>query len=87
MIALAMVSGLLYFAEIMKDTILQRQLLFIERMPMIRLIATDIDGTLVEEAAMNLNPEYFDVIREFRKREVLFVAASGRQRNSIEAFF
>ena len=87
MIALAMVSGLLYFAEIMKDTILQRQLLFIERMPMIRLIATDIDGTLVEEAAMNLNPEYFDVIREFRKRGVLFVAASGRQRNSIERFF
>lgn len=56
-------------------------------MPMIRLIATDIDGTLVEEAAMNLNPEYFDVIQEFRKRGVLFVAASGRQRKNIERFF
>ena len=83
MIALAMVSGLLYFAEIMKDTILQRQLLFIERMPMIRLIATDIDGTLVEEAAMNLNPEYFDVIREFRKQKFLFITASIRQKNII----
>lgn len=54
---------------------------------MIKLIATDIDGTLVEEGSLHLNLEYFEVIEELRRRDVLFVAASGRQRNSIERIF
>ena len=54
---------------------------------MIKLIATDIDGTLVEDGSLDLNPEYYDVIRELRKRGVLFAAASGRQRSSIEKVF
>ena len=54
---------------------------------MIKLIATDIDGTLLEEGTLDLNPEYYDVIRELRKRGVLVIAASGRQRASIEKVF
>ena len=33
---------------------------------MIKLIATDIDGTLLEEGTLDLNPEYYDVIRELK---------------------
>lgn len=54
---------------------------------MIKLIATDIDGTLLEDGTLELNPEYFDVIRELQSRGVLFIAASGRQRKSIETVF
>lgn len=54
---------------------------------MIRLIATDIDGTLVEEGTIDINPEYYDVIKELRKRGVIVIAASGRQRSSIETVF
>ena len=51
---------------------------------MIRLIASDVDGTLVQEGTSNLNPEYFQVIRTLRKRGVLFAAASGRGFESLE---
>ena len=54
---------------------------------MIRLIATDIDGTLVEEGTIDINPEYYDVIKELRNRGVRVIAASGRQRSSIEKVF
>lgn len=54
---------------------------------MIRLIATDIDGTLVKEGTIDINPEYYDVIKELRKRGVIVLAASGRQRSSIEKVF
>lgn len=54
---------------------------------MIRLIATDIDGTLVEEGTIAINPEYYDVIKELRNRGVRVIAASGRQRSSIEKVF
>lgn len=46
---------------------------------MIRLIATDIDGTLVKDGTLNLNPEYMTVIGKLRKKGVTFVACSGRQ--------
>lgn len=54
---------------------------------MIRLIATDIDGTLVEEGTLDINPEYYEVIKELRNRGVRVIAASGRQRSSIEKVF
>ena len=31
---------------------------------MIKLIATDVDGTLVKDGTMTINPEYMTVIRE-----------------------
>lgn len=54
---------------------------------MIKLIATDIDGTLLKDGTLDLNPEYYDVIRELRSRGVIFLAASGRQRESILKVF
>ena len=34
---------------------------------MIKLIATDIDGTLLADGTLKINPEYYDVIKELRK--------------------
>ena len=51
---------------------------------MIKLIATDIDGTLVADGTLDLNPEYYDVIKELKRRGTIVLAASGRQRASIE---
>lgn len=54
---------------------------------MIRLIISDIDGTLVPEGGSNINPEYMTVIRELLDLGVQFAAASGRQASSIDAVF
>ena len=50
---------------------------------MIRLIATDLDDTLLPEGTFDLNPEYYDVIRALTGKGILFVAASGRHTTSI----
>ncbi|MCD7745206.1 MAG: Cof-type HAD-IIB family hydrolase [Lachnospiraceae bacterium] len=50
---------------------------------MIKLVVSDIDGTLVPDGSSQINPELFDVIRELKKRGITFVAASGRQYESI----
>lgn len=54
---------------------------------MIRLIVSDIDGTLVPEGSTELNPEYIEVIRALTDRGIEFAAASGRQASSIRAVF
>ena len=54
---------------------------------MIKLIATDIDGTLLADGTLKINPEYYDVIKELRNRGVRVIAASGRQRSSIKKVF
>lgn len=54
---------------------------------MIKLIATDIDGTLVQDGGSTVNPELYDVILKLRGKGVQFAAASGRQWASIEALF
>ena len=41
---------------------------------MIRLIVSDIDGTLVPEGGSGLNPEYMEVIRTFAGLGVQFAA-------------
>jgi Cof subfamily protein (haloacid dehalogenase superfamily) len=50
---------------------------------MIKLVATDVDGTLVKEGTMSLNPEYHDVIRSLNDKGIKVVFASGRQYKSI----
>ena len=35
---------------------------------MIKLIASDLDGTLLPEGTMDVNSELFDVIRRLKKR-------------------
>lgn len=54
---------------------------------MIRLIVSDIDGTLMPEGGNHINPEYMDVIRELTDRGAVFAAASGRQAESVDAVF
>lgn len=54
---------------------------------MIRLIISDIDGTLAPEGATGIHPEYMDVICALRECGVEFAAASGRQASSIDAIF
>ncbi len=54
---------------------------------MIRLIISDIDGTLVPEGESRINPEYFEVIQELIDKGIRFAAASGRQVTSVDAVF
>ncbi len=39
---------------------------------MIKLIVSDVDDTLVPEGSVDLNPEYFDVIRKLQEKGVIF---------------
>ena len=54
---------------------------------MIKLIASDIDGTLVKDGCHDINPELYDVILKLREKGIQFAAASGRQWGSIESIF
>lgn len=54
---------------------------------MIKLIATDVDGTLVKDSSPSIYPEIFEVIRELRERDIIFAIASGRQYHSIANMF
>ena len=54
---------------------------------MIKLIVSDVDDTLLPESTMDLNPEYFEVIKKLQEKGVIFVAASGRQKVSIKKVF
>lgn len=54
---------------------------------MIKLIVSDIDGTLVRDGENVLNPEYFQEILRLREKGIQFAAASGRQWHSIERIF
>lgn len=49
---------------------------------MIKLIASDIDGTLLPEGTKELNPEIYDLILELKEHGIHFVVASGRQLES-----
>lgn len=54
---------------------------------LIRLIASDIDGTLLHDHGTSVNPEYFSVIRKLSDRGINFCAASGRQYQSLLKLF
>ncbi|MBQ2985959.1 MAG: HAD family hydrolase [Tyzzerella sp.] len=54
---------------------------------MIKLVASDIDGTLLPEGNKVLNPEIYDIISELKKHDIHFVVASGRQLESQELLF
>ena len=54
---------------------------------MIKLIASDIDGTLVEESSHKINPEYFKVIEDLKEVGIRFCACSGRQYASMLDIF
>ena len=46
---------------------------------MIKLIASDLDGTLLKNGAQMLSPEIFELIPALKEKGIHFVAASGRQ--------
>ena len=54
---------------------------------MIRLIASDVDGTLVKESTPWIYPEMLSAIREWTDRGGYFCVASGRQYYSIRHMF
>lgn len=54
---------------------------------MIKLIASDIDGTLIQDSTPNLYPEMINAIRELKEKGILFCAASGRQYASLRNVF
>lgn len=54
---------------------------------MIKLIVTDVDDTVVPEGESVINPEYYEVIRECRKKGILIGVASGRQKPCVKKLF
>ena len=54
---------------------------------MIKLVASDLDGTLLLNGAQQLPEEIFPLIRELKKLGILFVAASGRQYPNMRRLF
>lgn len=54
---------------------------------MIKLIASDIDGTLIKDSTPDLYPEIETAIRKLTEQGILFCAASGRQYESIKNVF
>lgn len=54
---------------------------------MIKLIASDIDGTLIPDSTPDLYPEMVEEIKKLTDRGILFCGASGRQLASIRRVF
>lgn len=54
---------------------------------MIKLIASDIDGTLIKDSTPDLYPEMVRAVNSLMKQGILFCAASGRQYQSIRNVF
>ncbi len=54
---------------------------------MIKLIASDIDGTLVPDGTDRIDPEMMGVIRRLRDKGIYFAGASGRQFLSMKKLF
>nr|WP_296042450.1 HAD family hydrolase [uncultured Blautia sp.] len=54
---------------------------------MIKLIASDLDGTLLLNGAQSLSEELFPLIKKLKEMGILFVAASGRQYANMKRMF
>lgn len=54
---------------------------------MIKMIASDLDGTLLLNKAQSLPEDIFPLIRELKEMGILFVAASGRQYPNMKKLF
>ena len=53
----------------------------------IRMVCSDLDGTLLQYGRITLEPEIYALIRELAGRGILFCPASGRQYTSLRALF
>lgn len=54
---------------------------------MIKLIASDVDGTLIQDSTPDLYPEMVQTIKKLKEKGILFCAASGRQYESLKNVF
>ncbi|SHK00839.1 Cof-type HAD-IIB family hydrolase [Hespellia stercorisuis] len=54
---------------------------------MIKLIASDLDGTLLQNGAQALSPRSVELIRKITEKGIVFVAASGRQYQCMRTLF
>lgn len=54
---------------------------------MIKMVMTDIDGTLIKDGTLQINPEYYEVIEKLVEKGIVFVIASGRHMVSIKEVF
>lgn len=54
---------------------------------MIKLIASDVDGTLIKDSTPDLYVEMVEAIRKLKEKGILFCAASGRQYPSLRNVF
>lgn len=54
---------------------------------MIRLIASDLDGTLLQNGATRPSQKIFEQIMELKRHGILFTAASGRQYPNLRRLF
>lgn len=54
---------------------------------MIKLIASDVDGTLIKDSTPDLYPEMVEAIHKLKEKGILFCAASGRQYYSLRNLF
>ncbi|MGN1313468.1 MAG: HAD family hydrolase [Lachnospiraceae bacterium] len=53
----------------------------------IKLVCSDVDGTLVEEGKGNLNPKYYDEILRLKEKGIRFAVVSGRNYESARLLF
>lgn len=56
---------------------------------MIRLVVTDVDGTLIKDGGdvSLLNPAYYDITRRLSAKGIAFAVCSGRQLASVQKLF
>lgn len=54
---------------------------------MIRLIASDLDGTLLTDGTKELPPDFFEVLDMLFERDIMFAVASGRTYSAADHFF
>lgn len=58
-----------------------------EDLYMIKLIASDLDGTLLHGDAQELSPETIELVRKLTEKGIHFIAASGRQYDNERRLF
>lgn len=56
---------------------------------MVRLVVSDVDGTLVKDGGSveSFHPGYYDAIRKLKEKGIVFAVCSGRQLVSLEKLF
>lgn len=54
---------------------------------MLKYIASDLDGTLLQKGARSLDPSLFDIILKLKEKGILFAAASGRPYTNLRRLF